>query len=154
MRKQPEIYTGDLEVRQPPVVNLSDDNELERDDVIVADKSVVDGDYLDKLSFNEDILTIMLARSSEKFAPELLDFYVNGKVEWVPVGRPYMLKRKYVEVIARCQPFDVRTEVVREADNERNQVRRFQIAKHPFSVIHDPAGARGAAWLAQVMRES
>ena len=153
MRRQSEVFTGDMEVRQPPVIAL-DDNEIDRDDVIVADKSVVNGDYLNQLAFNEDVLTIMLSRSSEKFAPELIDIYVNGKVEWVPVGRPYMLKRKYVEVIARCQPFDVRTEVVREAENERNQVKRFQIAKHPFTVIHDPAGERGHAWLQQVMRES
>lgn len=151
-----EIHTGDMKTREVPDVVLSNATiEREPEEIVLVDsKQKIDADYAKALDFMEEVLTIRLERSREKFAPAILDFYVNGKAIWIPVGRPCKVARKYVEVIARAQPYDVRTNVVKHEEREENRVERHTITQHPFSVVHDPSGERGAEWLTRVMLES
>ena len=149
-----EVHTGDMQTREIPSIALPDEGPIDREpeEIVMADKPM-ESDYAKEAVFMEEPVTIRLERSSERFAPALLDFYVNGKVEWIPVGREWTVKRKYVEVIARAQPYDVRTNVVKHEEREDNKIERYSIAKHPFSVIKD-ANPRGSEWLTRVMRES
>ena len=150
-----EIHTPDMQVRQPPVIVLPDEGSLDRvADQIVPVVDMPPMDYVAELAFMEERITIKLHRGQEKNAPPFYDFYVNGRVEWVPVEEPYTLARKYVEVIARTQPYNVETKTG-NANDERpaNEIVRHQSAKHPFSVIRDPS-PRGADWLMKVMAES
>ena len=151
-RPNAEIHTGDMATRAVPDVNM-DAIEERDDEIILTDGEQFDRDYAAALAFTEEPVTIVLSRSSEKFAPAILDFHVNGKTVWLPVGRPVTVKRKYVEVIARAQPYDVRTSIVKHEDREENKVERHTINKYPFSVIRDD-NPKGHEWLAQVMRES
>lgn len=148
-----EVHTGDMKTRDVPAVDMDADRET--DEIILVDGKVsFDNDYVAELAFMEERLTIVMGRTSEKFAPAILDFYVNGKPFWVPVGRKVTIPRKYVEVIARAQPYDVRTNVVQEKEREQNLVERHTINKYPFSVIDDPSGAKGIDWLTRIMQES
>ena len=149
-----EVHTGEMKTREVPTIVLSDEGPIEREPetIVLVDKPM-ETDYMKELAFNEEILTIRLERTNDKYQPARLDFYVQGRAEWVPVGRPWKVARKYVEVIARSQPYDVRTTVTKHEDHEENRVERHTIAKHPFSVIHDP-NPRGMDWLQRIMLES
>ena len=150
-----EIHTPDMQVRQPPVIALPDEGSLDRvAEQIVPVVDMPPTDYVDELAFMEERITIRLHRTQEKNAPNFYDFYVNGRCEWVPVEQNYTLARKYVEVIARTQPYNVETKTGTPMDERpANEIVRHQSSKHPFSVIRDP-NPRGAEWLMKVMAES
>lgn len=140
-----------MPTREVPDVDLSADRVAEK---IVLAEPDTDREYLDALAFGEEMVTIRLERGREKNAPKLLDFYVNGVVKWVPVGQPVTLQRKYVEVIARAQPYAVNTEVDEEGpDGPVNRVTRSASAMFPFSVIRDPNPC-GFDWLTKVMQSA
>ena len=153
--RAPELHTGDLSVGQAPDLILPDLNtKLAREpEAIVAVDSPMENDHMKELAFMEEPVTIRLERSNEKFAPELVDVYVNGRVEWIPVGRPYTVARKYVEVLLRAKADNVQTIAGKVGDeNPENRITRFTSSKYPFSVIQDNS-PRGAAWMTRIQAE-
>lgn len=155
IRAGKELNTADMATREVPSILMPNDGPIERDreEIVMVDKPMTT-EYQDELAFMEEPVTIMLARSSEKFAPAILDFYVNGKPIWIRVGYKATIPRKYVEVIARTQPYDVRTSIVKHEDHEDNRIERQTITKYPFSVISGCESARAQQWLMRVMAES
>jgi hypothetical protein len=157
-RSSREVHSEDLPITQPPALApnlLPDDRET---DVIVATDAVFSGDLLEELAFMEEYVTIVLYKKREKFAPNVYDFHVNGKGVRVWCDTPTRIQRKFLEVIARAQPYDVTTEVNKNEDKGdaavvQNFAHRHQSAAHPFTVVEDK-NPRGAAWLMKVMRES
>lgn len=151
-----EIHSPELPITQPPVITAEPG---ERDpEVIVATDAVFTGGYAAELAFMEEPVRILLHRGREKFAPPMYDFSIDGRAIWIRVDTPTTIKRKYLEVIARSQPFEVETDVntnehMGEQAVVQNLIKRHQSARYPFTVIEDK-NPRGAAWLAKVMRES
>ena len=154
-RGRREFHSGDMDVGQKSDIYIPPEGPVVREqESIVAVEGAFDMSLAEALKFMEEPVTIRLEHSSEKFAPKVLDFTVNGVTEWVPVGQPVTLKRKYVEVIARCKPDDISTYTGSTDDeNPQNRIQRFTRAKHPFTVIQD-ANPRGFDWLTKVMQEA
>jgi hypothetical protein len=150
-----EIHSPELPITQPrPIL----DGEDRRPEVIVTTDAVITDDYAAALAFMEEPVDILLHRGREKHAPTMYDFSIDGRAIWIRVDTPTTIKRKYLEIIARAQPFDVETEVDKnegKGDNAPvlNNIRRHQSSRYPFTVVKD-SNPRGPAWLAQVMRES
>lgn len=153
-RGRKEYHTGDMEVGQRPDIILPTDGPLVREpEEIAAVDTPLHSSYYDDLAFMEEPVTIRLERSSEKYAPQLIDVYVNGVVKWIPVGQPVTIPRKYVEVLARAKPDSVQTMVgTPDDENPENRVVRYTSSKHPFTVIND-ANPRGYEWLTRTMAE-
>lgn len=160
------INSEDFPVRQPPEIDASDvdrDPAERKPEVIVMDaqtaRDIAKGDYLDELAFMEEWMTIRLYRGREEYSPERESFSVNGKTVWIDVEVPVKVRRKYVEVIARSQPFKVRTEVIKPGENGpagggiQNRWHRNQHSAYQFDVIEDK-NPRGAIWLESVRRLS
>lgn len=149
-----ENHSADQALRDLPAIDALEERD---DEIVIADPILAAKDYVEELKFNEDFLTIFLHRGREKFAPQLLDFYVNGLVCWIPVEQRVRVRRKFVEVMARSQPMDVRTEShMIESSQEAatiNRIHRSLSINYSFSVIHDPS-PKGAEWLAKIMREA
>lgn len=126
-------------------------------DIITSTEDLAAKDYLAELAFMEDKLTIRMHRGREKFSPQFVDFTVEGKTAWVQVETDTLLARKYVEVMARSQPMDIRTTSHKIEDSPDaqtvNKINRSTYSQFSFSVLHDPS-AKGGAWLAKVMREA
>jgi hypothetical protein len=118
----------------------------EPDDILPADQAA-------RLAFNEEILTIRLEPRSERNAPTVQDVAVNGDRRWLPIGTPLKIQRKFVEALARSQPFGVTTETgTAFEENPRNVIHKTPYRTAPFSVLSDP-NPRGAAWLQRVSYE-
>lgn len=107
----------------------------------------------DELMFMEELVKVRVEPLTEKNPRKIIDLYVNGKPEWVPVGRPWIMRRKFVEVLARSKPINVQTkhEQPEESLDPQNEVIRTTSAQFPFSVLEDTP--RGIAWLNKLMAE-
>ena len=159
-----EIHTGDMKVGQPPSISL-DDGPLDHEQVILPVDTPLDDDHVKLLAFAEEPVTIRIEPSPEKFAPKVIDCWVNGvgaevfmngrwhKLGVLPVGIPVTTKRKYVEVMARSKQDTVETKTGKVGDeNPENRIDRTTFHKAPFSVISDK-NPLGAEWLTRLMAE-
>lgn len=159
-RARPETHTDDVAILQKPLIENREDLV---DEVVLASPEVLQKDYADALAFAEEPVHIRIERSSEKFAQQSVDVWVNGKGaevlmngRWIetkvlPVGVPVTTKRKYVEVLARSKEDSVSTRVVKAEDSERNLVERYTRSKVPFSVLRDN-NPKGVEWLNNLVR--
>jgi hypothetical protein len=162
-RRGPEIHTGDMKVGQQPSISL--DGPLDHEQVIIPVDTPLETEQTKNLAFAEEPVTIRIEPSSEKFAPKVVDCWVNGvgaevfmngrwhKLGVLPVGIPVTTKRKYVEVIARSKQDTVSTISGKPGDeNPENRIERNTYHKAPFSVISDKNPV-GAEWLTRLMAE-
>lgn len=146
-----EVTPNDLPLGQRPPIDLSPAGMLNREpeQIIPVEKAMASDDF-DELAFMEEEVLIRLEHSTDRHQPMFKDFGVNGRTEWVPVGKPHKIKRKFLEVILRSQPFNVQTDVG-DATVERphNHIVRHQSSKYPCSILRDP-NPRGADWAMRV----
>lgn len=150
-------HTGDMSVGQQTAGKfvLPDlDQSIERVSIEIEPvvSSLTKNDF-DEMMFMEELVKIRVEPLNEKNPRKVIDLYVNGKAEWVPVGRPWIMRRKYVEVLARSKPMSVQTkhESAEESLNPQNEVIRTTSAQFPFSVLEDTH--RGIEWLNRLMAE-
>lgn len=162
-RRAREVNTGDLDIGQRPEINLES---YERGSEVILPIDSPDGaEYVAQLAFMEEPMTIRIERSSEKFAPKVVDCWVNGRgaelfvngkwlvCGWLPVGEPIITRRKYVEVLARAKPDSIQTEVTeRDGEDPQNTLQRYTSSKYPFSVLQDK-NPRGMEWLTRILQE-
>lgn len=162
-----ELHTGDMTIQQKDSIVMPGlDEAFERDAEIVAvDEKALHKDYVDALAFAEEPIMIRIEPSNEKFAPKVVDCWVQGRgaevfdvqqKRWyflgaLPVGHPIVTRRKYVEVLARSKQDSVRTEVIGpESERPENVVHRHTSQRATFSVIHD-RNPKGAEWLSRLL---
>lgn len=155
-----ELHTDDMEVGQRPAVNLDLPREAES---ILPVEGALSSDYLEELAFNEEPVTINIQKSSEKFAPNVVDCwcggrgaeqFINGKwavCGWLPVNKPVTTRRKYVEVLARSKQDSIQTRTIKHEESEDNFADRYTNTKYPFSVLRD--SEKGHQWLSKVLME-
>lgn len=154
-----EVYSDDFDLPKiPPIVMPNIDQPLVREPEAMqpVETASLTSDYAKELAFSEEPVTILLQIPSEKNPAKVIDVYVNGRVEWIPVNTPWTVARKYVEVLARAKPIDISTKhdtpETAPDGNPRNQVLRVTRVLHPFTVIEDK-NPRGMEWLRRVMAE-
>lgn len=152
-----EVSTSDMDLGTKSDIILPGlDDVLVRDpeEIAVVEGTSAEGDYAEQLAFMEELMQIRIEPSREKHAAQLIDVYVQGRAEWIPVGRPWIIKRKYVEVLARAKPIGIETthETAEESLDPQNKVVRTVSLLHPFSVLHDP-NPKGFEWLSRIMQE-
>ena len=109
-------------------------------------------DALEREAFMNEKVTIMLHDSEAEGANQVEVFCVNGVNQPIIRERPQEIKRKYLEVIARCRVTKYRQSVVDPTRPDSIQIREHTVLKYPFSVIHDP-NPKGAAWLKNIMAQ-
>lgn len=153
-RSRREAHTADMEVGQRPDIFIPDTGPLVREpESIEPVETPIGSDYAAELAFMEEPVKIRIEPLPEKFSPPAVDVYVNGQAVWIPVGREFVVKRKFVEALARSKPTDVSTaHEDATVDNPNNRVIRTTRSKYPFSVIRDD-NPRGYAWLTKLMAE-
>lgn len=157
-----EFHTDEVKITQRKARNLDLPPESETlidvSDGLRAD----DAAYHSELAFMEEPVTIRIQPSMEKFAPKVVQCWVNGKgaeqltngkwmqCGWLPVNHVVTTRRKYVEVLARAKQEGISTRVVKHEDSEDNFADRYTSMKYPFSVLSD-ANPRGHEWLSRIL---
>jgi hypothetical protein len=110
---------------------------------------------LAELAFMEEEVVIRLEQPTSEEKPVLAyPFSVNGRTTWVPPNQPFKVRRKFLEVILRSQPFSVETDVFKPGDRDEQQfIRRYQSRRFNVSILHEPS-PRGADWHQRVCLEA
>lgn len=160
-----ELHTDDLVVGQQADILIPDGDGIDHEQVIVPVGASLLKEQVPGIAFGEEPVTIRIERTSEKFAPKVVDIWVNGKGAeafvngaWVefgflPVGLEVITKRKYVEVMARSKVDNVSTETgSMNDDNPVNKINRATSSRTPFSVLKD-INPLGAQWLTRLLQE-
>lgn len=155
-----ELHPDDFPLPQKPPIETRADLDSE---VLVAPPRM-NKDYAALLAMAEEPVTIRIERSSEKFAPTVVDCWVNGKGvemlvngEWLelgalPVGQVVTTKRKYVEVLARSRTESIETNVIeRDGEDPRNMIQRTLSSRSPVTIVADK-NPRSSEWWERVMR--
>lgn len=157
-----EFESGDVKINQRAARNL--DLPSEPESIVSLDGGTQDADYFATLAFMEEPVAIRIQKSSEKFAPNVVDCWVQGRgaeqlqngkwmvCGWLPVNHTVITKRKYLEVLARAKHDSIQTRVVKHEDSEENFADPYSSSKYPFSVLQD-ANPRGHEWLSRVLME-
>lgn len=147
-RPRRETDSADQKLRPLDAIGTRDDIEP----VIVSENLLKNTEQLERLAFNEDVLTIRIGRSREKNAAAFEHAGVQGEQVWLPVEMPVRVKRKFVEVLAQSQPMDVQTECGKDPSDALtyNRVKRTVSSRVAISILHDPS-PKGQEWYARVM---
>lgn len=169
IRRKAEVNTGDFPVGQKDSILLSADKMPDREQIAIAppmDNGKTLNKYMSDLKFGEDPIEIRIEpyNIGARFAPNMQDCWVNGKGAeqhingqwvtkgWLPIGKPVVTKRKYVENLLRSKQDNVQTRTVRHEDHEDNIVDRRTTSACPISILSDPSPA-GRDWLEKILRE-
>lgn len=162
VRARRSVTNTDFEQKQLDVVDMDGGSGQQ---IIETDTGVLFDDALAQLAFNEEPVTIIIARGTERYAPEMVQCWVNGKgaevlsggkwitLSWLPTAKEVTTKRKYVEVLLRSKPINYTTEVTQYKDHEINEARPHLSSAHTISVIAD-RNPLGREWLNRVMWEN
>jgi hypothetical protein len=111
----------------------------------------VDKDWADQMKFNEEPVKIVVHDSTEKNAERVVEVWNNGISQRFIRGQEQVVKRKFMEVLARAKITSYTQEKVRDEDgNESYRNIPHTALRYPFSVIED-LNPRGREWLRTVL---
>lgn len=162
-----ELNNTDTKIEQKGVIV---DEVLERGTIVRADESLMKA-IADDLAFNEQPVTIVIHRSSEKNSPDSYYCGVNGEcpevmrngkwarwpTHYLPVDTRLTIKRKFVEVLVRAKADNIETwhQAPAEADQNTGHIRQRLTPRTSafatISIIEDK-DPRGGAWLTEMSR--
>jgi hypothetical protein len=156
------IDSGELEQDlggQGDAVTMSEDP-VTRNPYLVERKveidgaQVVDPKWVEQMHFNEERVTILVHEATDPRHPEpCISLWNSGVHQLIIRGEPQVVKRKFVEILARSRPVGYGNEEYVKEDGTRDVRWPKRIAfKYPFSVIKDD-NPRGAAWLRKIVTE-
>lgn len=105
-------------------------------------------------AFMNEYVEIEVATTTDDNAPPMVLLNVNGTNQPIPRGVPVKVRRKYVEVLARCKETKYR-QPDRDMMNpeQGNEMLGRTALVYPFNVIADE-NPKGRAWLKAVMAEA
>lgn len=154
-RKQRTIESGDVDVgaaqKGHVQISLEGAAELDRPDI-----QIVDGPKAmkkaEQLAFMEERVMVTIAPSTDPNAENPVLLAVNGIRHPVLRGVPTVVKRKFVERLARAK-LTAYNQRLAEADPDRyNRLYLSTAVMYPFSVQGDsPAGQD---WLLKILKEA
>lgn len=119
---------------------------------------VVDGprlhDKASTMAFMEEKVVVMVHTTNDKTKEPIPCVSVNGINQYIVRGKPQIIKRKFVEGLARAREESVNTPFGRDANGfDTYNISKTQSLKYPFQVVDDP-NPNGRAWLEKVMAEA
>ena len=126
--------------------------------IIRDDKTIVeaDGGSMDRaaeLKFMEESVEVMVHDSTDPNAENPVLVAVNGVNQYFIRNQPQVVKRKFVEVLARAKTTAIATREVVGFDGERTtRIDKSTALRYPFSVIRD-SNPSGAQWLRNVLSQ-
>lgn len=153
--KRKVIDATDHQIGQPGVVTMSVTGEAVLDK---PDIQIVDGPSgmkkAETLAFMDEVVEVEVATTTDKFEPQFVQLWNDGRIQVIPRGIPTPVKRKYIEVLARMKTDSFRNEEYRDSDGN-NSVRWPKTVglRYPFAVIRDD-NPKGLPWLRKILAEA
>lgn len=104
-------------------------------------------------AFMNEFVTILVAESADDNVNQMPTPSVNGVIQPIFRGHATRVKRKYVEVLARCKETKYSQIRSNPMEPERIDMTARSALAYPFHVVEDKNPV-GAAWLSAVMAEA
>lgn len=124
---------------------VREDQRLENELVTVGADGL-DNSYAAQLAFYEEPVEVTVHETTDEFSDPIVDLYCNGVPQRLIRGQPQVIKRKYVEILARARVQSMKTRVDIQQDNIFNRIDKHTALKYPFSVSRDD-NPKGRDWL-------
>ena len=136
---------------------LGQDNPISIDDigngpqgVEVVDR-VLTTDKIEAEKFMAEKITVMVSETNDDSEDDIVQTWVNGRIQMFLRGTPQVVRRCYVEALARSKRTTYKQNLDERLGTEKFNTLHPRTALHyPFSVLHDP-NPKGAAWLQSVL---
>jgi hypothetical protein len=144
-----EIHSSETPIEQKRDVVKDPQAHRDEGDIVKGNPDALKKDYLDRLAFMEEAVTIRIEPGAEENAPQHVMLCVNGRGcevllngkwksfpgGWIPIGKVLTIKRKYVEVLARSKIDRIETIVPEPGSAEDKagsggRVKRFTRQSH------------------------
>jgi hypothetical protein len=125
-----------------------------RDDlsIEIAEGTLPD-DYAKSLAFMEEKLEVLVHESTDPNADNPVLLACNGVNQFFVRGQPQLVKRKYVEILARSKTTAIATREVRDYQGDLStSITKATALRYPFSIVRDE-NPQGAAWLRSVLQQ-
>ena len=103
--------------------------------------------------FMNEIVTVLLQDTTDDNAPPHISVSVNGTTMPLMRGVPTLVKRKYVEVLARCKESKYSQKAMNPMEPDRIEMKSRTALAYPFEVMEDK-NPKGRAWLNAVIAEA
>lgn len=104
-------------------------------------------------AFMAQRVEVVFADPSNESEPQFIECTVNGIYFSARRGEQRHVPRSHLAVIARSKNHRVTQQKITLPDGSMGYKEAVvPQPMYPFSVVHDPAGARGLTWLRQVMQ--
>ena len=148
--------TNDLEIGQNQTKDLPASGHLNRaelKDQIETIDTPEDSHRTKNLLFAEEMVEVTIIDNGSADAEQLIKVGCNGINQFLIRGLPTMIRRKYLEVLARAKLGNVTT--IKYIDMQGNDSTRINVThslRHPFTVTKDTA--KGTQWLRSVLAEA
>jgi hypothetical protein len=127
---------------------------LDRPSVIVPVGKVYTEDKMELLRFMEEELTVLMHETTNEQDVDIPCVQNDGLTQYFVRGLEQTVKRKFVEILARCKKTSYTSQMYKDADGgDAYRYPSHTAIMFPFSVIHDPSGDRGRVWLRNILNE-
>lgn len=111
-------------------------------------------DKIEMLNFMEEELLVKVHQTTNEQEVPIPVVWNDGRAQYFIRGQSQKVKRKFVEILARCRVTTFAQEAFKDgAGNDSYRYVPNTGHLYPFSVLNDPSGARGSKWLEDIMSE-
>lgn len=151
------LETGDMKIGQDQTFQMPATGHIDREDFI-NEIEIVDGpggmNKAADLAFMEEPVEVLVSQSTDKNAERFPCVAVNGTNQFFQRGSKQVVKRKFVEALARAKKTAVMTIPAKDQDgaDTMNIVQNTGL-KYPFAVTQD-RNPNGNVWLEKVLAEA
>ena len=107
------------------------------------------------LAAAEEELIIIIHASMERNPEDPVPVGVGGRMCYIWRNKKSIVKRKYVERLARAKSDNIQQDVTNQTDPLKfNSLTITQGQKYPLSILEDPSPKYGLPWLEKIMAEA
>ena len=145
------LSSGDPASQDMPVTGNIDRDSFHQPFELVSEDHFEDLAELER--FMNEPVTLMIDKTTERNAEQIIQLMCNGISQFIVRGKETVVKRKYLDILARAKVDQIETEEYVNPKNEKAiRINHEPAHKYPFRVVRDD-NPRGYGWLKGVMAE-
>lgn len=153
---RPQIDSEAMQVGQDQTFQMPATGHIDNED-FRNDIEVIDGpramDKAAELAFMEEPVEVIVAPSTDKNAERHPHVAVNGINQYFQRGIKQVVKRKFIEALARAKKTGIATVPSKDQDGaDTMSITQQTGLKYPFQITRDTP--RGLAWAEKVLAEA
>lgn len=142
------VHAVNDEIRQSGPLKLG---EIGQGGIELATEHDLKMDSLELEKFMNEYVTVIVHEPISSEDWDVIPVFVNGICQPMMRGVEIVVKRKYLENLARCKPMEVTTRPTSMLDDSNMVNRRVSYA-YPFTLIKD--SEKGKTWMKKIRAEA